>query len=530
MAPPFKILIAGGGLGGVTLAVLLERAKIDFELFESSSSVSPLGSAILIGPTVMPLFEQLGLLRRLQETSKPIKTMHLLEESLKRIGEIDLADHKEQTGYDSLVSTRSDLLQLLVSQIPPHKIHFSKRIVSFTANKDEVVIRCADDTTFRGDVLIGADGAFSKVRELLYKQVAKKGILPRQDAVAVAADVAAATIASAAALLDDGSSETVTAEAEGEALKGGHIHLVGVTRALDVEKFGVLLEDDSRCETVVGNTLPHSWSYFTVPGNRICWSVNMEIGDNTLREQRARAAASSSPPKSPPSPTPSSLSSLSASSNDSSQFTTAATLGWEAEESNTIAHSLLVSEECRTFQLPIALGGKLGDLMDATPKDQMARAISEETLFETWHHGRTLLIGDACHRMFPNAAHQGATNAIQDAVILANLFHDLPSASAENLVELFKDFQADRYPHAKAQMLMNRKVDRLLSGQTWTESMMRKFYVRYMSKVYQHFCDSKMLADRPQANFLPLVESCGHVNALPQREQKVFGADTHSKH
>lgn len=59
-------------------------------------SVRPLGSAILIGPTVMPLFEQLGLLRRLHEVSKPIKTMHLVEESLKRIGEIDLADHKEQ--------------------------------------------------------------------------------------------------------------------------------------------------------------------------------------------------------------------------------------------------------------------------------------------------------------------------------------------------------------------------------------------------------------------------------------------------
>jgi hypothetical protein len=45
---------------------------------------------------MMPLFEQLGLLRRLQAISKPIKTMHLLEENLKRIGEIDLADHKEQ--------------------------------------------------------------------------------------------------------------------------------------------------------------------------------------------------------------------------------------------------------------------------------------------------------------------------------------------------------------------------------------------------------------------------------------------------
>lgn len=57
---------------------------------------------------------------------------------------------------------------------------------------------------------------------------------------------------------------------------------------------------------------------------------------------------------------------------------------------------------------------------------------------------------------------------MEDAVILANLFHDLPSASSENLVELFKDFQADRYPRAKAQMLMNRKVDRILSGQVKT--------------------------------------------------------------
>ncbi|KAF9116145.1 hypothetical protein BGW39_002817, partial [Mortierella sp. 14UC] len=428
------------------------------------------------------------------------------------------------TGYDSLVATRTQLLDLLVSQIPPHKIHFSKRIVSFTANKDEVVIRCADDTTYNGDVLIGADGAFSKIRELLYKQVAKKGILPRQDAVAVAADVAAASVVAAAtSAMDD---VEVTAEAEGEALKGGHIHLVGVTRELDVEKFPILAEEDSRCETVVGNSLPHSWSYFTVPGNRICWAVNMEIDDNTLREQRARAA-SSLPPRSPPSPTPSSPSRLSVSSADT-LFSTAANLGWESEGSNTVAHSLLVAEDCRTFQLP--MGGTLADLMDATPKDQMARAISEETLFETWHHGRTLLIGDACHRMFPNAAHQGATNAIQDAVVLANLFNDLPSASSENLVELFKDFQAYRYPHAKAQMLMNRKVDRILSGQTWTESLMRKFFVRYMSKVYQHFCDTKTLADRPQATFLPLVESRGHIHALPQKGHKVFGADTHGKH
>ncbi|KAF9925131.1 hypothetical protein FBU30_005024 [Linnemannia zychae] len=528
MSPPYKILIAGAGLAGATLAVLLERAEIDYEVFESSSSISTFGSAILIGTTVMPVFEQLGLLDRLEEIAKPVKTMHLVEENLVRIGEINLADHKEQTGYNSLVTTRTEILNLLVSQIPSHKIHFSKRIVSFNANKDEVVIRCADDTTYSGDILIGADGAFSKIRELLYKQVAKKGILPRQDAIAVAADHATASVAAAfvAAANGMGDEVTVTPEAEAEALKGGHLHLVGVTNVLDVEKFPALLEKDSRSETVVGSASPYSWSCFAVPGDRICWAVNMEIDDDTLQEQRSRNASPSSP-STPPSPTSSYIPRLSSSSSDS-LISASGILGWESEESNALTNSLLDAEECRSFHLP--MGCTIGDLIDATPSHQMARAITEETLFETWHHGRTLLIGDACHRMFPNAAHQGGTNSIQDAIVLANLCHDLPSSSAENIVELFKDFQADRYPHVKKQMLLNRKVDHMLSGQTWAESLMRKFYVRYMSKVYQHFNDSRVLADRPQVTFLSPVEDRGHIHALPQKNPKLIGDGTHDKH
>ncbi|KAG0355112.1 hypothetical protein BC939DRAFT_470127 [Gamsiella multidivaricata] len=516
MAPNFKVLIAGASFGGVTLAILLERANIAYEVFEASPGVSPIGGAVVLGPTVMPLLEQLGLLRKVQEISKPIKTMHLVQEGMKRIGEIDLSDHKEQTGYDSLVATRSELLAALTTQIPSHKIHFSKQIVSFSANKNEVVIRCADDTNYTGEILVGADGAFSRIRELLYRQVAKKGILPRNDALATAADAAVAMASTVHGIESDHEDTS----AEGELLQGGHVSLVGVTQPLDAEMLPILQDADSRSDTVIGDHTPHSWSYFTVPGNRICWAVNMQLDDLTLQEQHVRT-----PPKSPPSPTPSSISSFSAFSTSSAESHLSPELGWETEELGTNKlGKLLRSEDCRSFQTP--LGKTLGDLIDATPKENIARALTEQTLFETWHHGRTVLIGDACHRMLSNAAHQGAVNAIQDAVVLGNLIHDLPSASPGNLVEIFKDFQADRYPHIKAQMHMNIKVGKLMSAQSWTEALMRKFLVRYMSRIYQHFCDDKILADRPQATFLPLIDSRGHVHAHPQREHKVFGGDS----
>ncbi|KAF8936993.1 hypothetical protein EDD21DRAFT_368492 [Dissophora ornata] len=532
MAPKFKVLIAGASFGGVTLAILLERANIDYELFESSAGVSPLGSAVVLGPTVMPLLEQLGLLRKVQEISKTIKTMHLVQENMKRIGEIDLSDHMEQTGYDSLVATRSELLSLFVAQIPTRKIHFSKRIISFLANKDEVVIRCGDDTSYRGEILVGADGAFSKVRELLYRQVAKKGILPRNDASAVAADAAVASFAAGTGGQGGpGHGHHQIDAADGEVPQGGrHISLVGVTRPLDVDVFPVLGELESRSDTVIGDQSPHSWSYFTVPGNRICWAVNVQMDDTTLREQRNRSP--SPPPRSPPSPTPSSISSFSAfSTSTSTESYSLPQLEWESEGSVNNGNMRgfgLLSEDCRAFPTP--MGNTLGDLIDATPKEHIALATTEQTLFETWHHGRTVLIGDACHRMLSNAAHQGAANAIQDAVVLGNLMHDLPSSTPENLVNIFKDFQADRYAHAKTQMQMNNKVEKLMSGQSWTETLIRGFFVRYISKIYQHFCDDKILADRPQANFLPLVGSRGHVHALPQKAHRVFGEDSHSKH
>lgn len=46
----------------------------------------------------------------------------------------------------------------------------------------------------------------------------------------------------------------------------------------------------------------------------------------------------------------------------------------------------------REFRLP---GGKsIGDMIDHTPKESISRVFLEDKLFDTWTHGRTVLIGD----------------------------------------------------------------------------------------------------------------------------------------
>jgi len=46
---------------------------------------------------------------------------------------------------------------------------------------NKVYIHCSDNSTYEGDILVGADGAYSGVRQSLYRQLDEKGVLPKDD-------------------------------------------------------------------------------------------------------------------------------------------------------------------------------------------------------------------------------------------------------------------------------------------------------------------------------------------------------------
>lgn len=80
-----KVIIVGGGLGGLLLAILLERASLDYVVLERLTVAKhPLegGGIITITSQIQPALKQLGLLDKLKEVSKPISriTVHEVEQ------------------------------------------------------------------------------------------------------------------------------------------------------------------------------------------------------------------------------------------------------------------------------------------------------------------------------------------------------------------------------------------------------------------------------------------------------------------
>lgn len=91
-----KVIIAGAGLAGLTMAILLEKAGIEYQVLERSSEVQQtLGGAIILSFNVMPLMEQFGVLDQIEAISFPIETTMIYKEDMEVIREINLRSNRK---------------------------------------------------------------------------------------------------------------------------------------------------------------------------------------------------------------------------------------------------------------------------------------------------------------------------------------------------------------------------------------------------------------------------------------------------
>ncbi|KAG0009756.1 hypothetical protein BGZ82_003883, partial [Podila clonocystis] len=85
--------------------------------------------------------------------------------------------------YGQYVISRPDLYNLLWRQIPRENIHLGKKILAYQQSSKGVRIECSDNTAYHGDILVGADGAYSAVRQQLYRDLKADKKLPLSDDV-----------------------------------------------------------------------------------------------------------------------------------------------------------------------------------------------------------------------------------------------------------------------------------------------------------------------------------------------------------
>ncbi|KAF9136765.1 hypothetical protein BG015_003027 [Linnemannia schmuckeri] len=372
------ILIVGAGLGGLMMGALLEKSGVPYTIFERAVAVKPLGSVMSIGPTLLPIFQQMGIYDDILAAGKYITHTETYKENLEKYRSADHRPIEEFTGYGQYIIDRPTYYSIMLKQVPAHKIHFGKRVLDITEKDDKVTLHLANGETHEGDIVVGADGAYSSVRERMYEKLKAKGTLPKEDQ---------------------------------EELPFSYICLVGQTEILDPEEFPIIKEPTCKFRGFLGKDIPFTWATFTTNKSNLCWMTFNHLPEKTSKAAMEKKAQSSEP------------------------------IEWGAYPTQTMI------DETRHFPIQLDDGKKrtMGDLYDLTPKDLISKIMLEEKVFKTWHHGRVVLMGDACHKLNPAGGH-GAVTAMHDAIALANLIYAQPTKASGDITKIFEEYQEERFP------------------------------------------------------------------------------------
>ncbi|KAF8928981.1 hypothetical protein EDD21DRAFT_424143 [Dissophora ornata] len=426
-----KVLIIGAGLSGLSLAAILDRAGVPYEIFEKASALKPLGSAICLGPGVMPMFTQLGVIDQIEAKGKINKESFMYNEKLELLTRSDYSTgYEERFGWKTYIISRPALHNILLNSIPQEKIHLNKRLLSFEETLDGVAIRTADDQTYHGNILVGADGAYSGVRQFLYSQLSKKGSLPALDTLP---------------------------------MKYSTVCLVGQTRPLTEEEYVNINDDVCRTEFMLADTKPFFFVMFTTAENTVCWMV-LEMLDGATSKKHDGFRESD--------------------------------WGPEAVDS--------MIQQIRGFSVRKNL--TMGELIDLTPKEVIRKVILEEKLFETWTSGRTALMGDACHKMPPNAG-LGGQSAMYDAVVLGNYLSSLTTNSTKDIEKALLAYRDERYQHAKDSVAMSSALTKILKKNLL--GMLLRKALNHLPRWLHNLLGARINGYRPQISFLPPVDDKG---------------------
>ncbi|CAH0271057.1 flavin-dependent oxidoreductase [Roseomonas sp. CECT 9278] len=166
-----RVIIAGGGIGGLVAALSLHAAGIEVDVFEQSTEIRPLGVGINVLPHAMRELTELGLQDRVAAAG--IVTRELAYAN--RFGQMIWSEPRgRHAGYTwpqvSIHRGRLHLLLLDVARerLGSDRIHLGARLADFAEDTTRVTARFEDGRTAQGDVLIAADGIHSAARTRFY--------------------------------------------------------------------------------------------------------------------------------------------------------------------------------------------------------------------------------------------------------------------------------------------------------------------------------------------------------------------------
>ncbi|HXW41966.1 MAG TPA: FAD-dependent monooxygenase [Xanthobacteraceae bacterium] len=170
MARAPRIAIIGGGIGGLAAALALERRGAEVIVCEQSPALSEIGAGLNLTPNAVKAFRALGLNDAVEAIGWGSEWLMIRSwRSGRYITRIRRGDFRKTFGAPNLTVHRADLSDVLQVALKTTELRLGKRCIGADGGDGKTAsARFADGSSIEADIVIGADGIHSAVRESLF--------------------------------------------------------------------------------------------------------------------------------------------------------------------------------------------------------------------------------------------------------------------------------------------------------------------------------------------------------------------------
>ncbi|MEW2359636.1 FAD-dependent monooxygenase [Spirillospora sp. NPDC029432] len=162
-----NIAVVGAGYGGAAAAKALSLLGATVTVYEQAGRIREVGAGIGLRPSTMDRFRRWGVIDAVKKVSSPSDYFEILTAAGERIM-VEAWPEIDAFGQTTHLIHRGDFIDTLLSVLPEGMVRLGHRVERIEDRGDRSVLTCANGTTVEADLVVGADGIKSVVREQLF--------------------------------------------------------------------------------------------------------------------------------------------------------------------------------------------------------------------------------------------------------------------------------------------------------------------------------------------------------------------------